>query len=44
MFSFTLPEVDDNLLRFIDIEGEIVVATAVHQILYLIPVVCLIIV
>ena len=43
MFSFTLPEVDDNLLRFVDIEGEIIVATPVHQILYLIPVLCLVI-
>ena len=25
MFSFTLPEIDDNLLRFVDIEGEIIV-------------------
>ena len=44
MFSFTLPEVDDNLLRFVDIEGEIIVAASVHQILYLIPVLCLVIV
>ena len=44
MFSFTLPEVDDNLLRFVDIEGDIIVAAPVHQILYLIPVLCLIIV
>ena len=44
MFSFTLPEVDDNLLHFVDIEGEIIVAPPVHQILYLIPVLCLIIV
>ena len=36
MFSFTLPEVDDNLRRFVDIEGEIIVAAPVHQILYLI--------
>ena len=44
MFSFTLPEVDDNLLRFVDIGGEIIVAAPVHQILYLIPVLCLVIV
>ena len=44
MFSFTLPEVDDNLLHFVDIEGEIIVAALVHQILYLIPVLCLVIV
>ena len=43
MFSFTLPEVDDNLLRFVDTEGEIIVAAPVHQILYLIPVLCLVI-
>ena len=41
MFSFMLPEVDDNLLCFVDIEGEIIVAP-VHQIRYLIPVLCLI--
>ena len=35
MFSTTLPEVDDNLLHFVDIEGEIIVAAPVHQILYL---------
>ena len=44
MFSFTLPEVDDNLLCFVDIEGEIIVAAPVHQIPYLIPVLCLVIV
>ena len=44
MFSPMLPEVDDNLLCFVDIEGEIFVVTPVHQILYLIPVLCLIIV
>ena len=27
MFSTMLPEVDDNLPRFADIEGEIIVAT-----------------
>ena len=42
MFSATLPEVIDNLLRFVDIVGEIIVAAPVHQILYLIPVLCLI--
>ena len=42
MFSFTLPEVNGNLLG--DIEGEIIVAAAVHQILYLIPILCLVIV
>ena len=44
MFSFTFPEVDDNLLHFADFEGEIIVATPVHQILYLIPLLCLVIV
>ena len=44
MFSFRFPEVDDNLLRFVDIEGEIIVAASVHQILYVIPLLCLVIV
>ena len=39
-----LPEVDDNLLHVVDFEGEIIVAAPVHQILYLIPVLCLVIV
>ena len=43
MFSSTLPDVDDNLLLFVDIEGEIIFTAPVHQILYLIPVLCLII-
>ena len=38
-----LPEVNDYLLHFVDIEGEIIVAALVHQILYLFPVVRLII-
>ena len=42
MFFFTLPEVDDNLLHFVDIEGEIIVAAPVHQILYLFPMLCLV--
>ena len=42
--SFMFPEVDDNLLRFVDIEGEIIAAAPVHQILYLFPVLCLVIV
>ena len=33
MFSTTLPEVDDNLLHFADIEGEIIVVAPIHQIL-----------
>lgn len=41
MFFFTLPEVDDNLLCFVDIERQIIVATPVHQILHLIPVLSL---
>ena len=35
MFSSTLPEVDDYLLHFTDIGGEIIVVTPIHQILYL---------
>jgi len=42
MFSFTLSEVDDNLLRFVDIEGEIMFAAIVHQIISLIPELCLV--
>ena len=34
MFSFMLREVDDNLLRFVDIEGEIIVVAPAHQILF----------
>ena len=44
MFSTTLPEVDDNLLCFVDIEGEIIVVAPVHQVLNLFPVLCLVIV
>ena len=44
MFSSTFPEVNDNLLRFVDIEGGIIVAAPVHQILNPIPVLCLIII
>ena len=44
MFSTTLPEVDDNLLHFIDIEGEIIVIRPFHQILYLFLVLRLVIV
>ena len=44
MFSFMLPEVDDNLPHFVDIEEEIIIAEPVHQILYHIHVFCLIIV
>ena len=43
MSSTTLPEVDDYLLHFVDIEREIIVVTPVHQILYLFPVLCLVI-
>jgi len=39
----TLPEDNDYLLRFVNIEGEIIVLAPVHQILYLFPVLCLII-
>ena len=39
-----LPEVNDNLLCFVDIEGDIIVAAPVHQILSLIPVLCVVIV
>jgi len=35
MSSTTLPEVGDYLLRFIDIEGEIIVVALFHQILYI---------
>ena len=44
MSSVMLPEVNDYLLPFVDIEGEIIVASPVHQILYLIPVLCVVIV
>ena len=37
------PEVNDYLLHFVDIVGEITVITPVHQILYLFPVLCLVI-
>jgi len=42
MPSTTLPEVNDYLLRFVDIE--IIVVAPVHQIIYLFPVLCLVIV
>ena len=44
MSSTILPKVDDYFLCFVDIEGEIIGAAPVHQILYLIPVLCLVIV
>ena len=44
MLSSMLPEVDENLLHFADIEAGIIVAAPIHQILYLIPVLCLVIV
>jgi len=43
MFSTALSEVDDYLLRFVDIEGEIIVVSPVHQILYLTPILRLVI-
>ena len=44
MSSTTFLEVNDYLLRFTDIEGEIIVIASVYQILYLFPVLRLIIV
>jgi len=37
MSSTTLPEVDDYLFRFVDIEEEIIVFAPVHQVLYFYP-------
>jgi len=44
MSSITLPEVDDYLLCFADIEGEIIVVAPVHQIPNLSAVLSLVIV
>ena len=44
MSSTMFPEVDDYLLHFTDIEGEIMVLVPFHQIFYLFPVLRLVII